>query len=74
MLAVLGLPGCGSPSAPPGSTPAKSGTPDQLNRIVERYWDEHLPLQNALSPQYLADSLSERRYLIELLTLSRGSG
>jgi uncharacterized protein (DUF885 family) len=71
-LAVLGLLGCGSPSTPPGGTPAKSAPPDQLNRIVERYWDERLPLQNALSPQYLADSLSiERRYLAELLTLSR---
>lgn len=72
MLAVLGLAGCGSPSAPPGGTPAKSAPPDQLNHIVERYWDERLPLQNALSPQYLADSLNvERRYLAELLTLSR---
>ena len=71
-LAVLGLAGCGSPSAPPGGTPAKSAQPDQLNHIVERYWDERLPLQNALSPQYLADSLNiERRYLAELLTLSR---
>jgi uncharacterized protein (DUF885 family) len=72
MLAVLALAGCGAPSAPPGGTPAKSAPPDQLNHIVERYWDERLPLQNALSPQYLADSLNvERRYLAELLTVSR---
>jgi uncharacterized protein (DUF885 family) len=71
-LTVLGLLGCGSPATPPGGTPAKSAPPDQLNHIVERYWDERLPLQDALSPQYLADSLNvERRYLTELLTLSR---
>jgi uncharacterized protein (DUF885 family) len=45
---------------------------DQVNRIVERYWDDHLPAENAISPQYLADSLNvERRYLSEILAVPR---
>ena len=45
---------------------------DQLGGLVERYWDEHLGKDNAISPQFLADSLSiERRYLAELLNVPR---
>jgi len=43
---------------------------DQLGQLVERYWDEHLGKDNAISPQFLADSLSiERRYLAEVLNV-----
>lgn len=69
-MALIALAGCGAPP-PPGGASAKSGPPEQLNRIVERYWDERLP-QDAISPQELADSLSvERRYLAEVLKISR---
>ena len=72
-LALVALAGCGGPAAP-GSAPPSKGTAgvEQVNRIVERYWDEHLPAENAISPQYLADSLSvERRYLSEILAVPR---
>jgi uncharacterized protein (DUF885 family) len=72
-LALTALGGCGAPSTPAVTPPAKtSAAPDRLARIVERYWDERLPPQNGISPQYLADSLSiERRYLAEILNVSR---
>ncbi|HEY2145652.1 MAG TPA: DUF885 family protein, partial [Steroidobacteraceae bacterium] len=71
LLALLAPAGCGAPP-PPSSASAKSAPPEQLNRIVERYWDERQPLQNAISPQDLADSLSiERRYLADVLRLPR---
>src|SRR5277367_5608689 len=71
--AFLALAGCGAPPSPNAAS-ANSAPPEQLDRIVERYWDEHLPPQEAISPQQLADSLSiERRYLAEILKLSRAS-
>src|ERR1700761_8740121 len=68
-LALFGLAGCSGRSAPPAVAPAKAAaSSEQVNRIVERYWDDRLPLENAIAPQYLADSLSiERRYLAEIL-------
>jgi len=72
-LALTALGGCGAPSTPAVTPPAKtSAAPDRLGRIVERYWDERLAPQNGISPQYLADSLNiERRYLTEVLNLAR---
>jgi uncharacterized protein (DUF885 family) len=69
-IALCALAGCGAPS-PPAPPAAKAPPPaGQLNRIVERYWDEHL--EDGISPQLLADSLNvERRYLGELLGVSR---
>jgi uncharacterized protein (DUF885 family) len=80
----LALAGCGAapgpasapamkamPAASPQAAPMPPG--DQLGRLVERYWDEHLAVDNAISPQFLADSLSiERRYLAEVLSVPRG--
>jgi uncharacterized protein (DUF885 family) len=73
LLAFIALAGCGAPSAPVPAPAAKAEPPiEQLNRIVERYWDERLPIENAVSPQILADSLNiERRYLAEVLKVSR---
>ena len=72
-LALLALAGCG---AAPG--PASAPTPEpvppnaQLGRLVERYWDEHLGKDSAISPQILADSLNiERRYLADVLNVPR---
>jgi uncharacterized protein (DUF885 family) len=65
---------CGAAPAPPPSAPAlKPVLPnDQLGRLVERYWDEHLGKDNGISPQFLADSLSiERRYLAEVSSVPR---
>jgi uncharacterized protein (DUF885 family) len=72
-IALLALAGCGAPSAPAPAPPAKAPPPaGQLNRIVERYWDEAKPAEDVIAPQMLADSLNvERRYLAELLGVSR---
>ena len=72
-LALLALAGCGAPATPVPGSAAKPPAPiDQLNRIVEGYWDEHLPVEHAISPQFLADSLSiERRYLAQLTAVPR---
>jgi uncharacterized protein (DUF885 family) len=74
----LALAACG-PAADPKSAPTPKATPaaqmpqtEQLGRLVERYWDEHISQDNAVSPQILADSLSiERRYLAEVLAVPR---
>jgi uncharacterized protein (DUF885 family) len=72
-LAISALAGCGAPAPPTPATAAKAIAPfDQLNKIVDRYWDEHLPLENAISPQFLADALNiERRYLAEVMLVPR---
>ena len=72
-IALFTLAGCGAPSAP-SPAPAAKAQPaaGQLNKIVERYWDERLPAEDVIAPQVLADSLSiERRYLAELLGVAR---
>jgi uncharacterized protein (DUF885 family) len=72
-LALFALAGCGAPSAPAPATAAKAPPPTgQLNRIVERYWDEVKPTEDVISPQLLADSLNiEHHYLAELLGVAR---
>jgi uncharacterized protein (DUF885 family) len=74
-LALLTLAGCGAPPPPAAAPSANVPAPlEQLNRMLERYWDEHVPIENAVSRQILADSLSiERRYLAELLSVPRDS-
>jgi uncharacterized protein (DUF885 family) len=74
-LAFLALAACGAPPPPPSATAAKPAVPnEQLGRLVERYWDEHLSADTAISPQFLADSLSiERRYLAEVRAVPRES-
>src|ERR1700689_5272024 len=74
-IALFALAGCGAPSAPAPAPAAKAPPPaGQLNRIVERYWDEVRPTEDVIAPQLLADSLNvERRYLAELLGVSRDS-
>jgi uncharacterized protein (DUF885 family) len=72
-LALLALSGCGAPATPVPAPAAKPPAPiDQLTRIVESYWDEHKPAEHAISPQFLADSLSiERSYLTQLTGVPR---
>jgi uncharacterized protein (DUF885 family) len=72
-LALLGLAACGAPPAPTPNQAASSMAPhERLSRIVDRYWDDHVPPGVALSPQFMADSLGlERRYLDELLAVPR---
>ena len=72
-IALFALAGCGAPPAPTPAPAAKAQPPaGQLNKIVERYWDERLPTEDVISPQLLADSLNiERRYLEELLGVAR---
>src|SRR5450755_4184116 len=72
-VVLLALTGCGAAPGP-ASAPAVQALPpnEQLGRLVERYWDEHLVADNAISPQFLADSLSiERRLLAEVLNVPR---
>jgi uncharacterized protein (DUF885 family) len=73
-LAFFALGGCGS-AQPPKGTPAPENSPgaqEQLSRLVDRYWDEHIQAASVISPQVLADSLAvERRYLSELAGVSR---
>jgi uncharacterized protein (DUF885 family) len=70
-LALLALSGCGKVPVQSPAAPAKSSaSSDPIGRIVERYWDAHLPFDDAISPQLLADSLDvERRYLAEALAV-----
>ena len=72
-LALAALAACGGPAAPNAApAPKAAAGAEQVNRVVERYWDDRLPAGNAISPQYLADSLSvERRYLAEILAIPR---
>ncbi len=72
-FALFALAGCGARTPPPPPPQAAAPPPiEELGRIVERYWDERLPTENAISPQILADSLNiERRYLAEALSVSR---
>jgi uncharacterized protein (DUF885 family) len=72
-LVFWGLAGCGAAPTPAPPQAANLAAPhDRLGRIVDRYWDEHAPPGNSLSPQFLADSLGlERRFLAELLAVPR---
>src|SRR3984885_9285553 len=72
-LAFAVLLGCGGPPAPSPAAPGRAAAgAEQVNRIVERYWDDRQPAEDAISPQVLADSLSvERRYLAEILAVGR---
>jgi uncharacterized protein (DUF885 family) len=72
-LAFLALAACGAAPQPPSAPALQPVLPnDQLGRLVERYWDEHLGKEDAISPQFLADSLSiERRYLAEVSNVPR---
>jgi len=72
-LALLTLSGCGGSAAPAPASAAKSAAPsEQLARIVERYWVEHIAADEAIAPRLLADSLDiERRYLAEVLEVPR---
>jgi uncharacterized protein (DUF885 family) len=72
-IVLLALAGCGAAPGPSAAPVMKAMPPnDQLGQLVERYWDEHLGKDNAISPQFLADSLSiERRYLAEVLNVPR---
>jgi len=74
-LVLLALAGCGAapgPAAAPAPEPQQVPPNVRLRLLVERYWDEHLAADNAISPQWLADSLNiERRYLAEVLNVPR---
>jgi uncharacterized protein (DUF885 family) len=72
-FALAALTGCGAPPAPSSALAAKPAAgAEQVNRIVERYWDDRQPVDKAISPQLLADSLSiEQRFLAEILEVGR---
>jgi uncharacterized protein (DUF885 family) len=68
----MGLAACGAPSAPTPSPAVNAAAPrERLNRIVDRYWDEHVS-GIPLSPQFMADSLAlQRRFLAEVVAVPR---
>ena len=70
---LLALVACGAAPAPPPARPVTAEAPrEQLSYLFARYWGEHLPLDNAISPQYLADSREvEQRYLSAALNAGR---
>jgi uncharacterized protein (DUF885 family) len=72
-LVIAALTGCGgSPAPSPAAQGRAAAGAEQVNRIVERYWDDRQPADDVISPQLLADSLSiERRYLAEILAVGR---
>src|SRR5258707_12730611 len=72
-LAFLGRAACGAAPAPAPYQATNSATRrENLRRIVDRYWDEHVLPGNPLWTQFLADSLSlERRFLAEVLAVPR---
>lgn len=72
-LAFLALAACGAAPAPTPPQATNTVAPhDRLSRIFDRYWDEHQSPGDALSPQFLADSLAaERRFLAEILAVPR---
>lgn len=74
-LVLLALNGCGAAPSPPTAAAQKSISPsEQLSRLVERYWDEHVAPDNHISPQLFANSLNiERRYLAEVDGVQRES-
>src|SRR6202140_2920043 len=74
-LAFLELAACGAAPAPPPTQATNSAPPhDNLGRIVDRYWDEHVVPGNPLSPQFMADTLGlQRRFLAEVLAIPRAN-
>ncbi len=76
-MAVLTIAGCGSQQngasarALSGSTSAPAPR-EQLARLFDRYWDERIAYEDAISPQILADALDvEKRSLAELNSIPR---
>jgi uncharacterized protein (DUF885 family) len=73
-LAIVALGACGPAQAPKVVAAADNsvGAKEQLNHLVDRYWDEHVDATAVISPQFLADSLAvERRYLLDLAGVPR---
>jgi uncharacterized protein (DUF885 family) len=72
-LALSELAACGAAPSPPPAQAANLAAPhDNLQRIVDRYWDERAVRGNPPSAQFMADSLAvERRYLAEVLAIPR---
>jgi uncharacterized protein (DUF885 family) len=72
-LALSELTACGAAPSPPPAQAANPAAPhDNLQQIVDRYWDERAVRGNPPSAQFMADSLAvERRYLDEVLAIPR---
>jgi uncharacterized protein (DUF885 family) len=75
VMVILTMAGCGAPPNGAPSPTAGAGSPaprELLARLFDRYWDERIAYEDAISPQILADSLEvEKRFLAELLTIPR---
>jgi uncharacterized protein (DUF885 family) len=71
-MVILCASACG-PQTPATPVPLPIGTPrEQLSRVLERYWDERIPVDDVLASQTLADSLDvEKRFLAQLEAIPR---
>lgn len=71
-MAILSMTACGAPPAPSAAAVYAAQPREQLGHLLERYWDERIAYEDAISPQILADSLEvEKRFLAELLAIPR---
>ncbi len=70
-LTVLTLGACGKP--PPAAPVSNAVVPqEQLSRLFDHYWDEHIAVEDLIDTQSLADALNiERRYLSQIAGVPR---
>ena len=72
VLSACGAPPEAAPPAPPVVAARSAASHEQLARVFDRYWDERIAYEDAISPQTLADSLEvEKRALTDLLSIRR---
>lgn len=70
-LTVLTLGACGKPP-PAAPVPIAVVPQEQLLRLFEHYWDEHIAVEDVIDTQTLADALDvERRYLTQIAGVPR---
>jgi uncharacterized protein (DUF885 family) len=71
-LTVLALGACGKPPLPPAPASTAVVPQEQVSRLLERYWDEHIPVEDVIDTQTLADALNvERRFLAQIAGVPR---
>jgi len=73
-IVILCASACGAPPAPAPAASPSAAPREQLKPLLERYWDERIPVEDVILPQSLADSLDvEKRFLAEIEAIPRDS-